>query len=54
MDAVYRPTNREKARTAVKGHRDVCGCDRAEVGQWGKCPVCGYRNNPRKIRIKEP
>jgi len=48
----YRPTNRERAMTARKGTKFWCNnCDFALVGEYGKCPVCGYIKDPQKRRI---
>lgn len=45
------PTNRQQAQKAVKGKRWWCfGCDRYLVGKWGKCPVCGWKEYPKKVR----
>jgi len=49
-DEDYQPRNREKAKQAKYG-MVWCGyCDRDMVGDTGKCPYCGKRNNPKKIR----
>lgn len=43
-----KPKNREKAMHAVKGHKFWCACDRNIIGEFGRCPVCGFKNNPKK------
>ena len=44
----YIPNNREKSRRATK-HKFWCfPCDMAKVGEHGKCPVCGNKNNKGK------
>lgn len=43
-------TNRQK-RLAPKRVKFWCwGCDAQIVTNWKKCPVCGTRNHPRKLR----
>jgi len=45
-------TNREKARQAKRA-RGWCGsCDRQLVSLTEKCPVCGGRENRRKLKIR--
>jgi hypothetical protein len=46
----YTPTNREKSKTANRGFFWCGGCDRQIVSETGKCPVCGNRKYPKKIR----
>jgi len=41
-------SNREKALMPRKV-KFYCGCDRAIVGPWRKCPVCGSRNPKRRL-----
>ena len=47
----YVPTNRERAMTARKVKFWCNGCDMALVGEYGKCPVCGHIEEPKKRRI---
>jgi len=43
--------NRHRALTARKTGTAWCNtCDRALVGNWGKCSVCGARRNIKKKR----
>lgn len=45
----YMPRNRETAQRAKRG-LFWCGCDRARVGEFGKCPECGRVGSPKKFR----
>ena len=45
-------SNRHKSQIASKGKFWCSGCDRNRVGQWGKCSVCGYRECPKKIKVR--
>ena len=49
-DEEYEKTNREKALTAHPGLFWCGSCDMSLVGDTGKCPVCGKRNNKKKKR----
>ena len=46
----YVPTNREKARRGSKRKFWCSHCDAQLVGQVGKCPTCGGRENRKKIK----
>lgn len=46
----YRPRNREKSRAPKRGRFWCRGCDRQLVGEWEKCPVCGTRNNRKRLK----
>jgi hypothetical protein len=46
---MYKPTNREKAKTAKRTRFHCKDCDRAMINLIQKCPVCGYRENRKKI-----
>lgn len=50
-DYKYQPTNREKAIKAKHGYDWCLGCDRAQVPEGKKCPVCGRKKYRKKIRI---
>lgn len=39
--------NRINSKIATKS-KFWCCCDRALVGQFGKCPICGKKSNKRK------
>ena len=41
-------TNRSMVRKPRLGYSFCMGCDRALVGDGQKCPVCGYRNEPKR------
>ena len=45
-------TNRQRSMQAKKvASKWWCQrCDGALVGQWGRCPRCGFRENRRKKR----
>lgn len=45
----YVPTNREKARTAKRTKFWCMSCDQQLVSLTKKCPVCGSRQNRKKI-----
>jgi len=49
-DEEYIPKNREKAKQAKYGWFWCGVCDRQLVSDGVKCPVCGTKNNPKKIR----
>ena len=49
IDPDYLPSNRDKARVSTKAVF-YCICDRAMVGDVGRCHVCGKINNPKKIK----
>ena len=50
IDYGYRPTNRQKAKSATK-HKFWCHfCDHGLVGEWGRCPWCGRKNATQKIK----
>ena len=51
-DDEYHPRNREKAKQAKYGWFWCNGCDRQLVRDGVKCPVCGVKNNPKKIRYE--
>jgi Zn finger protein HypA/HybF involved in hydrogenase expression len=45
---IEKKSNRHKRMQATK-HKFWCGnCDAALVGEWGKCPVCGSKENKKK------
>lgn len=44
----YVPTNREKAKHGSKKKWWCRSCDMALVGNVGKCPVCGKKDNPQE------
>ena len=46
----YVPTNREKAKRGSKKKWWCSHCDMALVGNVGKCPCCGKRENRKKIK----
>ena len=50
MDEDYTPRHRENSKQAKYGMVWCAYCDRDMVGDTGKCPVCGKRNDPKKIR----
>lgn len=45
-------SNRQKSQIASKAKFWCNGCDANRVGQWGKCSVCGYRERPKKIKVR--
>lgn len=47
-DPNYKLSNREKSQRAKRGKFWCDGCDACLVGQWGKCPNCGHKHNPKK------
>lgn len=50
-DIEYTPTNRERTMVASKDKYWCMKCDRALVGDYGKCPSCGYKQtNKRKYK----
>jgi rubrerythrin len=49
-DEEYTPRNREKSKQAKYGFFWCNFCDRQLVRDGVKCPVCGTKNNPKKIR----
>jgi hypothetical protein len=49
-DEEYTPRNREKSKQAKYGWFWCNSCDRQLVRDGVKCPVCGTKNNPKKIR----
>ena len=52
MDEDYTPRNREKSKQAKYGFFWCNSCDRQLVRDGVKCPVCGTKNNPKKIRYE--
>jgi len=44
----YKPTNREKSMAATKDKFWCSYCDRALRGEYGRCPSCGRKHNPKK------
>lgn len=48
----YSPSNREKSMVAKKNRFWCDGCDACKVGQWGKCPNCGWKHNSKKKKQK--
>lgn len=46
----YVPRNRETAQYAKRGRHWCMNCDRGLVGKFGKCPTCGCKAHPKKIR----
>lgn len=46
----YQPRNRHKARTATYGKFWCNVCDLSLIGEIDKCPVCGAKGNPTKIK----
>ncbi len=44
-------TNREKSKRAKRTKFWCCKCDSQIVSLIKKCPVCGYRENKKKIKI---
>lgn len=47
----YHMTNREKTMVGSK-HKFWCmHCDGAKVGEVGKCPACGKRDNRKKRKM---
>ncbi len=46
----YEPTNRQKTQKAKRGLHWCIRCDMALVGQYGKCPNCGYIELVHKTR----
>jgi len=44
----YKPSNREKSRKPRKNKFWCFGCDAQLVGNFRKCPVCGYRNGKKR------
>jgi Zn finger protein HypA/HybF involved in hydrogenase expression len=42
-------SNREKALMPRKTKFWCSGCDRAIVRPWVKCPVCGKRNDKKRL-----
>jgi rubrerythrin len=51
-DEEYTPRNREKSKQAKYGWFWCNSCDRQLVRDGVKCPVCGTKNNPKKIRYE--
>lgn len=49
-DGNYTPRNREKAKQAKYGWSWCWVCDRQIVSDGIKCPVCGHKHKPKKIR----
>lgn len=45
--------NRERAQKSDKKKWWCSGCDRCLVGKYGKCPVCGYTEYPKKQKITQ-
>ena len=43
-DEDYQPRNRHKAKE-IKYGKFWCGCDAFYGSNWGKCPVCGAKND---------
>ena len=52
-DPNYKLSNREKAQIPKKCKFWCMKCDGALVGQWGKCPGCGYVNWSKKKKQKD-
>ena len=50
MDEDYTPRNREKSKQAKYGLFWCRSCDMQLVSDGVKCPYCGTKNNPKKIR----
>jgi len=48
---LHRHINRNKNLHAKLGLHWCRSCDLIKVGQYGKCPVCGKRANPKKRKI---
>ena len=47
----YKPSNRTKSKTAKRKKIFWCSkCDGNKVGVIGKCEVCGYIQNKKKIK----
>lgn len=45
-------TNRQKAQEMKRGTHWCDKCDRAMVGQWGKCPACGAIQDGCKGKVR--
>lgn len=43
----YKHYNRVKKIQPTKA-KFWCGCDMALIGQWGKCPKCGFKDKRKK------
>jgi hypothetical protein len=48
-DEDYVPPNREKVSAPKKGF-SWCACDRVQISDWAKCPVCGHRNGRKRLK----
>mgnify|MGYP005873843003 CR=1 FL=1 len=48
----YKMSNREKTQIAKKGKFWCRRCDAQIVGEWGKCPNCGYKDKRFKNKSK--
>jgi hypothetical protein len=48
-DEDYRMSNREKVLNPKRGF-GYCMCDRIQIGDWSKCPICGGRNGRRRYK----
>ena len=44
-------SNRDKKRKPKKGFH-YCPCDRAQIGDGQKCPLCGRRDPNKRERMK--
>lgn len=48
-DEDYRESNRDKAIRPKRGY-GYCLCDRTQMGEWSKCPVCHRRNGRYRLK----
>lgn len=46
----YKPSNRQKAKSATYGYFWCDVCDMSYLSEIGKCPECGTRGNYKKIK----
>ena len=50
---IYKKINREKSQRSTKQKFWCSRCDGALIGEFGKCPNCGFKENNKKIKNKQ-